>query len=163
MFIQEEIQRRFMISVKQVADYSKATYLVTYIPRSLQQTRMPNKPQKKGHEYIARVDIQANSPPTWDSGRPEGGVTGEELDLDACHCAALVHNWLMLLSRLIAAVEGYGKELGWSTKQIEKPMEDSEIGKYTAPALLLQEETTKVLLEPIARSALERKGWWTCT
>jgi hypothetical protein len=30
-------------------------------------------------------------------------------------------------------------------------MEDSEIGSYTAPALLLQEGTTRVLLEPIAR------------
>jgi len=32
-------------------------------------------------------------------------------------------------------------------------MEDSEIGKYKAPALLLQQEVTRVLLEPIARSA----------
>ncbi len=37
-------------------------------------------------------------------------------------------------------------------------MEDSEIGKYTAAALLLQEKTTKVLLEPIARSAPGTEG-----
>jgi hypothetical protein len=32
-------------------------------------------------------------------------------------------------------------------------MQDSQIGTYTAPALLLQKETARMLLEPIARSA----------
>ncbi len=37
-------------------------------------------------------------------------------------------------------------------------MGDFDVGKYVAPALLLQEETTKVLLEPIARSAPAQKA-----
>lgn len=37
-------------------------------------------------------------------------------------------------------------------------MEDSVIGKYTAPGLLLQKEFSKVLLEPIARSAPGAEG-----
>jgi hypothetical protein len=50
-------------------------------------------------------------------------------------------------------VERWTQELGWSTRRIEKRMEDSEVGSYQAPALLMQEETTRALLEPIGRSA----------
>ena len=38
-------------------------------------------------------------------------------------------------------------------RRIEKKMEDSQLGTYKAPALLLQKETVRVLLEPIAHSA----------
>jgi hypothetical protein len=85
-------------------------------------------------------------------------VTVEEFVADALRRAKSIHGWLKLLTSLIASVEGWAKELQWSTRRIEKPMEDSEVGKYLAPALLLQEETMKVLLEPIARSAPGAEG-----
>ena len=65
----------------------------------------------------------------------------------------LRHEWLSRLSTLIDSVQRWAEELGWSTRRIEKQIEDLEIGTYNAPALLMQEETTRVLLEPIARSA----------
>jgi hypothetical protein len=37
-------------------------------------------------------------------------------------------------------------------------MEDSEIGTYKAPALLLQKDLVRILLEPIARSAPGTEG-----
>jgi len=43
--------------------------------------------------------------------------------------------------------------MDWSTRWIEKSMQDSEIGAYTAPALLMQKETLRILLEPVARTA----------
>jgi len=48
--------------------------------------------------------------------------------------------------------------MGWSTRQIEVSLEDSQIGKYKAPALLLQKEVTRILLEPIARAAPGAEG-----
>jgi hypothetical protein len=62
-------------------------------------------------------------------------------------------DWLRRLSALILDVQKWANELGWSTKKIELPLSDSTIGKYKAPALLLQEESVRILLEPIARSA----------
>ena len=61
--------------------------------------------------------------------------------------------WLARLDDLIQRIQTWGTEAGWATRRIEKPMKDSEIGRYIAPGLLLQEETTRVLLEPIARDA----------
>ncbi len=66
--------------------------------------------------------------------------------------------WLERLSDLIQAVEKWARELGWSTRQIEITMQDFQLGKYKAPALLLQEDATRVLLEPITRSAPGAEG-----
>src|SRR5204863_6014359 len=43
--------------------------------------------------------------------------------------------------------------LDWSTRQIGKKMKDSRLGSYEAPALIMQKETIRVLLDPVARFA----------
>ena len=70
----------------------------------------------------------------------------------------LRNEWISRLSKLVDGVRDWAKELGWATRNIEKPMHDSQIGTYQAPALVLQKETTRVLLEPIARSAPGAEG-----
>jgi hypothetical protein len=65
----------------------------------------------------------------------------------------LREEWLERLSGLVETVRGWAQDLDWSTRQIEKKIEDSQLGTYTAPALLLQKETVRALLEPIAHSA----------
>ncbi len=66
--------------------------------------------------------------------------------------------WLERLTQLMGQVEQWAKELDWSTRRIEKRMEDSQLGKYLAPALLMQEGTLRLLLDPIARSAPGAEG-----
>jgi hypothetical protein len=61
--------------------------------------------------------------------------------------------WLGRLDDLLGSVQQWVEEIGWSSRRIEKRLEDSQIGVYQAPALLLQEGTTRMLLEPIARFA----------
>lgn len=65
----------------------------------------------------------------------------------------IMDDWMSRLSALIELVDAWVTALGWSTRHIEKKMQDSELGTYRAPALLMQEGTTRVILEPIARSA----------
>ena len=62
-------------------------------------------------------------------------------------------NWLKRLSDLLEQADHWAREMGWSTRRVEKKMQDSEIGTYQAPALLMQEGTTRVIMEPIARAA----------
>jgi hypothetical protein len=61
--------------------------------------------------------------------------------------------WLECLTGLIETICGWAQDLDWSTRRIEKKLEDSQLGTYKAPALLLQKETVRALLEPIARFA----------
>jgi hypothetical protein len=65
--------------------------------------------------------------------------------------------WLDRLSKLIRIVQSWANAQGWATRQIEITLDDSQ-GKYKAPALLLQQETTRILLEPIAQSAPGTQG-----
>jgi hypothetical protein len=66
--------------------------------------------------------------------------------------------WLNRLNILVDSVKAWAEDLGWSTRRIEVRLEDSEIGTYRAPALILQEEAIKAFLEPIARSAPGAEG-----
>ena len=59
--------------------------------------------------------------------------------------------WLNVLADLTRQVKSWAEELDWSTRQISKKMKDSRLGSYEAPALLMQKETTRVLLDPVAR------------
>ena len=68
------------------------------------------------------------------------------------------HEWFDRLRKLVGSVEQWATQLGWSTKVIDKKMEDPEIGNYKAPALLMQEELVRILLEPVARSAPGTEG-----
>ena len=61
--------------------------------------------------------------------------------------------WLARLSDLVESVRGWAEELDWSTRRIETRMDDREIGDYKAPALIIQKETVRAILQPIGRSA----------
>jgi hypothetical protein len=61
--------------------------------------------------------------------------------------------WLDCLNSLVGQVEEWAKELNWSTRRVEKTLDDSWIGRHRVPALLIQEATVRVLLEPVSRSA----------
>jgi hypothetical protein len=66
--------------------------------------------------------------------------------------------WLRRLFDLTGLVRSWAEELDWSTRQIEKRMKDSRLGVYEAPALMMQKETTRVLLDPVARFAPGSNG-----
>jgi hypothetical protein len=61
--------------------------------------------------------------------------------------------WLARLSDLVETVRGWAEEMDWSTRRIETKMDDREIGDYKAPALIIQKETVRAILQPIGRSA----------
>ncbi len=65
--------------------------------------------------------------------------------------ALLRAEWLDRLAKLTSLVKGWATELDWSTREISKKIKDSRLGAYEAPALLMQRETIRVLLDPIAR------------
>ncbi len=76
----------------------------------------------------------------------------------AIDAARLRDGWLSRLTDLIETVKVWVEEFGWSTRRIEKRMQDREIGNYIAPALLFQIETDRVLLDPLGSSAQDAEG-----
>lgn len=66
--------------------------------------------------------------------------------------------WIQTVTALVDQVEAWAKELQWSTRRIEKKIEDAWIGDYRVPALLMQAETCRIMLEPVGRSTLGTDG-----
>ena len=62
------------------------------------------------------------------------------------------------MGRLVGEVERWAGEMGWSTRRVEKKLDDARIGKHQIPALLMQEDTCRVLLEPVGRSTVGAEG-----
>ena len=59
--------------------------------------------------------------------------------------------WVRAVEELVKSVEGWCRALGWPTRRIEKRMAETKLGEYVAPALLIQVDLTKLMLEPVAR------------
>jgi hypothetical protein len=76
----------------------------------------------------------------------------KKIDKDAQGNGNTLDQWLENLAGLINSARSWAEELGWSTRIIEKTIEDSEVGNHQAPALLMQKEMVRALLEPIGRS-----------
>ena len=77
--------------------------------------------------------------------------TRNKIDKRGEDAEALRDQWLQVLADLTSKVKDWAEELDWSTRLISKTMKDSRLGSYEAPALLMQKETTRVLLDPVAR------------
>ncbi len=59
--------------------------------------------------------------------------------------------WTRAVTQLVADVETWSKAREWPTRRIEKRIDDPQIGEYVVPALLIQVDLVKLLLEPVAR------------
>lgn len=70
----------------------------------------------------------------------------------------LLDDWLHRLNELAAWIKGWAEELDWSTRVVSKKMNEPRLGRYEAPALIVQKETTRVLLDPVARFAPGTEG-----
>lgn len=67
--------------------------------------------------------------------------------------ADLRGEWLGHLQELMESVRRWAEDLDWSTRIVSKKMSDSRLGRYEAPALMMQKEAIRVLLDPVARFA----------
>jgi hypothetical protein len=148
----ERIRRAYTIEVRPGSEGQ--SFRISYLPRGLQQERGPGGKPKPVPEFHATVQSQGGRKTIqWDQ-RPTDPEAGpEDFDKDARHRVKLLQEWLKLLAGLMSKIRGWATELDWSTKELDKPLADSEIGSYRVPVLLMQQETIKVLLEPVARSS----------
>ena len=67
--------------------------------------------------------------------------------------------WVARLTMLYDRVEPWARELDWVTRRIEiKRRDDLLGGVYTAPALLMQHNAVRVMLDPLARHGVGNDG-----
>jgi hypothetical protein len=163
---QNLISRAFTIVVRPPTDATDG-YHVVYTPRSPSRASDPGllhaigngEPRPPLGPFEAVVPAQGEDVPVrWVSPPPDLASAQEQFEQDAKERVRILSEWLDRLSALVKDVESWAKALGWATRRIEKSMEDSQIGKYKAPSLHMQEGTDRILLDPIARSAPGTEG-----
>lgn len=111
--------------------------------------------------YVVEVREEAGQA-TFDwHGRPPNaaGTTQREFEEEAQARLAERKEWIGHVAGLVAQVEQWAGDLGWSTRRIEKRLDDSRIGKHNIPALVMQHDLARTILEPISRSGPGGQGF----
>ncbi len=79
------------------------------------------------------------------------GFTRQEFEADARSRIAIWDVWYPRVASLVKQVEQWAGELDWATRKIETKLPDGDIGEHKVPALVMQQDTFRMLLEPISR------------
>jgi len=148
----------YMVSVYEPAG-AGGTLVFTFVPKGLQQQRGPNGAPRRVPQFIVAACQEAGSLVFDWSGSPDDpGAAMEEIQREAADRIHARVSWIDSVKALVDQVELWAKEMHWSTRRVDKKLEDAWIGKHRVPALLMQEDTCRILLEPVGRSAPGAKG-----
>jgi hypothetical protein len=146
---QKAVQPLYMVSVYDEPG-SAGSLRFTFVPK---QARVPGSPPKPVPEYILSIkEHRQESQITWLK-PPSKESTKVELEQVARQRVLERVSWIQRVLELVNAVEGWAKDIGWSTKRIEKRIEDARLGNHKAAGLVMQEDAVRILLEPISASA----------
>jgi hypothetical protein len=151
-------KQQYLITVHEPEE-SAGALIFTFVPKGLQQGRGPGGTPKRVPQFIAAVRQEPGGLAFDWSGTPDDpGAAREEMQAEI---SARLHDrsaWIARVTSLVDQVEQWAKEIGWATRRVEKNLQDARIGKHRVPALLMQEDTCRVLLEPIGRSTPGAEG-----
>ena len=149
---------RYTVSVHELEE-SADTLLFTFVPKEIPPERKPNGvPRFMPHFLVVVRQGVEGLAFDW-SGTPDNpGAAREELEAEIAVRMKDRFVWIERVTALVGQVEQWAKERGWATRRVEKKLEDAGVGRHRVPALLMQEETCRILLEPVGRSAGDTEG-----
>jgi hypothetical protein len=151
-------QQPYMVSVYEPQETGGAL-IFTLVPKGLQQERGLGGTPKRVPQFIMAVRQEAGGLAFDWSGTPDDpGAAREEMEVEIAARMQDRITWIDRVTSLVEQVEQWAKDLGWSTRRVEKKLDDTRIGQHRVPALLMQHDTCRVLLEPIGRATPGAEG-----
>jgi hypothetical protein len=148
----------YMVSVYEPKD-APDLLVFTFVPKGLQEVRGAGEAPKRVPQYIVLArSTGENTTFDWSRSADDPGAAKSELEREVQQRISARTAWVELVAHLVADVEQWAQELGWATRRIEKRLDDSQIGKHLVSALLMQDGTCRILLEPVGRSAPGAEG-----
>lgn len=128
--------------------------IFTFVPRGLQHERGPGGTPKRVPQYIVGVrGTPDNLDFDWSESPDNPGSARDEIQAEINIRMKERLAWIGRVIELVGDVEQWARELGWATKRVEKKLADARVGTHRVPALLMQEDTCRIILEPVGRSA----------
>jgi hypothetical protein len=154
----KEQNQRYAISAHE-SEESGGGMIFSFVPKGLQHARGPNGPPKHVPRYVVVVGQDADGLTfNWSESSDQPGSDLEEIQNEIVARMKDRTIWIDRVRALVSQVEKWAREMGWSTRRIEKGLEDLRIGKHRLPALLMQDETCRILLEPVGRTTPGAEG-----
>jgi hypothetical protein len=151
-------KQRYTVSVYEAKE-TPGAFKFRFVLSGLAHERDTGSAPKRVPQHIVQVSGGSDDPAfDWSASPDAPGPAQTELEQIARNRLAALRAWLNRVGDLVGRVEQWSKELGWATRRIEKRLDDSGVGSHRVPALLLQEETVRVLLEPVSRRAPGAEG-----
>lgn len=151
-------KQRYKVSLFEPEEAGGAL-IFTFVPKSLQPERGPDSIAKRIPQFIATVrQVSGELAFDWTGSSDDPGDARQQIEAEI---EARINDrriWVDRVNRLVDQVEKWAKEIGWSTRRVEKSLDDAWIGKHRAPALLMQQDTYRFLLEPVGRSTHGAEG-----
>ncbi len=131
----------------------------SFVPNDLTSARILGEIPSRVREYIldlrwSREGIEFD----WGRTLDDPGERKTEFENEARRRVDARRAWIGGVNLLVTNVEEWARELSWETRRIDKRLDDSYIGKHRVTALLMQQETFRVLLEPVGLSGLGAEG-----
>ncbi len=151
MNAREKIQRGYRVRIYPT---EREIYHLSYFPRGLMQSRGLNGRPKAVPEFPATAQLRGDEIQVeWEKTPSDMEATPQEFDDDVRVRVRTLRRWLGQLNALVSNVREWAEEDGWSARIVDKPLEEADIGDYSAPALVLQRDMKRLGLEPVGDAA----------
>jgi hypothetical protein len=135
------------------------TVVFTFVPKGLQQERVPGGAPKRVPQFIVMArEVRDGWDFDWSASQDDPGPAREEIQGEVAMRMDERAVWIDRVKKLVGMVDGWAREMGWSTRRVEKKLDDPRVGTHRVPALLMQVETCRIILEPVGRSAPGAEG-----
>lgn len=151
-------EQRYMVNGFE-SEQTPGTFIFSFVPKGRQQERGPNGIPKRVPLFVVAVRQEAGGLAfDWSGTTDDPGAAREEIEAQMPARLKDRAIWIERVNTLVDQVEQWAKEIGWSTRRVDKKLDDPWIGEHRVPALLMQEDLCRVLLEPIGRSTPGTEG-----
>jgi hypothetical protein len=131
----------------------------TFVPKGFQHERGPSGLPKRVPQYVVAVRGEPDDLDFDWSGSPDDpGAAKSDIQAEIRTRMQERVLWIGRMRELIERVDQWAKEFGWSTRRLEKKLDDARVGSHRVPALIMQADTCRIMLEPVGRSAPGAQG-----
>ena len=146
--------QRYAVSVYEPEE-AAGVLVFTFVPKGPEPERGPNGALKRVPQFVVAASQQQADGITFDwSGTPDDPQAAKgEMEKAAEERIRARAAWIDSVKALVDQVEIWARDMHWSTRRVEKKLDDDWIGKHRVPAPLMQEDTCRILLEPVGRSS----------
>jgi hypothetical protein len=150
-------QQKYDVSAFELED-TTGTLVFTFVPQGQEQGGIGRRPRR-----VPRFVVEVHSGPSgldydW-SGSPDNpGAAATDIQAEIANLWKERELWIGRVNELVGVVEQWAKELGWATRRVVKKLDDTTVGHHRVPALLMQADTCRIMLEPIGRSGFGVEG-----